>query len=87
MRTGLRVRGYRVRANRHSYRTTGHLAGTMLVRGYERAERVGQAMRCRGFDGKFRSLERFQTRPADIAFFLLLTGFAVLLCAWDYVLS
>src|SRR5207247_8993578 len=50
LRVALRVRGYRNRATRHSYRTVGHVAGTLLVRGYERAERVGQAMRCRGFD-------------------------------------
>ncbi len=57
LRIALRVRGYRNRANRHSYRTIGHVAGTLLVRGYERAERVGQAMRCRGFMGRFRSLD------------------------------
>ena len=59
LRVALRVRGYRHRANWHSYRTVGHVAGTLLVRGYERAERVGQAMRCRGFDGRFRSLTEF----------------------------
>jgi cobalt/nickel transport system permease protein len=59
MRVALRVRGYRSRVARHSYRTIGHVAGTLLVRGYERAERVGQAMRCRGFDGRFRSLTEF----------------------------
>ena len=41
LRVALRVRGYRNRANRHSYRTVGHVAGALLVRGYERAERVG----------------------------------------------
>src|SRR5262249_12453141 len=56
LRVALRVRGFRNRANAHSYRTVGHAAGTLLVRGYERAERVSQAMRCRGFDGRFRSL-------------------------------
>ena len=32
LRTALRVRGYRNRMNRHSYRTVGHVAGTLLVR-------------------------------------------------------
>src|SRR5262249_41001653 len=41
LRIALRVRGYRNRASRHSYRTVGHVAGVLLVRGYERAERVG----------------------------------------------
>jgi cobalt/nickel transport system permease protein len=72
LRIALRVRGYRNRASRHSYRTVGHVAGTLLVRGYERAERVGQAMRCRGFDGRFRTLTPFRTRPADLLAFLVL---------------
>src|SRR5437868_4244073 len=66
LRIALRVRGYRNRANLHSYRTIGHVAGTLLVRSHERAERVGQAMRCRGFDGRFRSLTAFRTRWPDV---------------------
>jgi cobalt/nickel transport system permease protein len=84
MRTSLRVRGYRIRANAHTYRTIAHVAGTLFVRGYERAERVGQAMRCRGFDGRFRSLMEFRTRRADLVFFALVVGTATGLCVWDY---
>jgi cobalt/nickel transport system permease protein len=83
LRVALRVRGYRNRATRHSYRTAGHVAGTLLVRSYERAERVGQAMRCRGFDGRFRSLTTFQTRWADVVAFILVAASAAGLLAWD----
>lgn len=79
LRIALRVRGYRNRMDRHSYRTVGHVAGTLLVRGYERAERVGQAMRTRGFDGTFRSLTVFHTRAADVAFFAALATAALAL--------
>ena len=44
----------------------GQAAGTLLVRGYERSERVAQAMRCRGFDGCFRALATFRTRWSDV---------------------
>ncbi len=84
LRIALRVRGYRNRVRCHSYRTAGHVAGTLLVRGYERAERVGQAMRCRGFDGQFRSLTAFATRPADVVTFLLLVASAAALAVWDW---
>jgi len=84
LRIALRVRGYRNRARRHSYRTAGHIAGTLLVRGYERAERVEQAMRCRGFDGQFRSLTTFATRFGDVLAFLVITTSAVLLAVWDW---
>jgi cobalt/nickel transport system permease protein len=83
LRTALRVRGYRNRATLHSYRTIGQVAGTLLVRGHERSERVAQAMRCRGFDGQFRSLQPFHTRGRDVLFFAIaIVGTAALL-AWD----
>jgi cobalt/nickel transport system permease protein len=86
VRLALRVRGYRNRTTRHSYRTIGHVAGTLLVRSYERGERVGQAMRCRGFDGRFRSLSAARTSAMDVFFFLLITGSAAGLLTWDLML-
>jgi cobalt/nickel transport system permease protein len=85
LRLALRLRAYRNRADLHSYRTIGHVAGTLLVRGHERAERVGQAMRCRGFDGRYRLLTNFRTRPRDVLFCTsVLAGF-LLLWAIDVV--
>jgi cobalt/nickel transport system permease protein len=83
LRLALRVRGYRNRANLHSYRTVGHVAGTLLVRGYERAERVGQAMRCRGFNGRFRALADFQTTWLDVVVFFAITLTSAALVVWD----
>jgi cobalt/nickel transport system permease protein len=83
LRVALRVRGYRLRSNPQRLRIIGHLTGTVLVRGYERAERVGQAMRCRGFDGTFRSLADFRTQFADVAFFFVIAGCAAALVCWD----
>jgi cobalt/nickel transport system permease protein len=83
----LRVRGYRLRSNRRRLRMAGHLTGIVLVRGYERAERVSQAMRCRGFDGRFRSLAQFHTRPRDVLAFVVIVGGAAALLAWDLALG
>jgi cobalt/nickel transport system permease protein len=87
LRTAMQVRGYRSRSAPNRYRTIGHVAGTLLVRGVERAERVGQAMRCRGFDGRFRSLTPFHTRFYDVTAFLALTGIAAGLLIWDFRMS
>ncbi len=87
LRVALRTRGYRNRMSLHSYRTVGHVTGTLLVRSQERAERVSQAMRCRGFDGKFRSLAEFRTGPADLALFLLVDLAAAGLLLGDFLLS
>lgn len=83
IRTALRVRGFRNRANRHSYQTIGRVAGTLLVRGAERAERVAQAMRCRGFDGRFRSLTEFRSRWPDGLAFAGIVAAALALVVWD----
>ena len=85
MRVALRVRGYRNRPTLHSYRTIGHVTGTLLVRGYEQAERVEQAMRCRGYDGTFRTLHDFRTRPVDVFVFLAIVGCAVVLVIVDLI--
>jgi cobalt/nickel transport system permease protein len=71
LRVALRVRAFRSRVNAHTYRTVGHVAGTLLVRGHERAERVSHAMRCRGFDGTFRSLTEFRTTAADVLLWIV----------------
>jgi len=83
LRTALRVRAFRNRADLHSWRTIGNVSGTLLVRSSDRAERVGHAMRCRGFDGEFRSLHVFRTRWFDPLATLLLASFALLLLLWD----
>jgi cobalt/nickel transport system permease protein len=85
LRVALRVRGFRRRMSRHSYRTAGHVAGVLLVRGQERAERISQAMRCRGFDGRFRSLHAFSTRFRDVIFFLFVFGGMLALLSWDHI--
>ncbi len=84
LRIGLRIRGFRNRPSKHAYRTVGHLAGALLLRGYERSERVGQAMACRGYQGRFHALTQFQTRIGDVLFFLVLSALSVGLTALDW---
>ncbi len=78
------MRGFRNRSNLHSYRTIGQVAGTLLVRSHERSERVGHAMRCRGFDGEFHSLHDFHTLWPDVLVFGLIVGYVVGLVVWDW---
>ena len=83
MRTAARVRGFRVAATAHGYRTLGHLTGAVLVRGADRADRVADAMRCRGFDGRLHTLAAFRTTPADVVSCLLVVAGTAALVAWD----
>ncbi|MGE4293443.1 MAG: cobalt ECF transporter T component CbiQ [Desulfovibrio sp.] len=61
----VRARGFRPRTSLHTYRTYAWLVGMLLVRSWDRAERVHQAMRCRGFSGRFHSIARFTRTAAD----------------------
>jgi cobalt/nickel transport system permease protein len=79
----LRTRGFRNRADAHSWQTIGRVAGSLLVRGTDRAERVAAAMRCRGFDGTYRTLADFRTRPTDVLALAAAAGLAAGLLALD----
>ena len=54
LRRSMRVRGFRARASPHGLRSIGYLVGMLLVRSFDRSERILAAMRCRGFNGHFR---------------------------------
>lgn len=83
LRIALRTRGFAPSTNALTYRTLGSSAGTLLVRGGDRAERVADAMRTRGFDGTFRTLTAFRTTAWDVLGFVgLVLGF-VGLVVWD----
>jgi cobalt/nickel transport system permease protein len=83
LRVALRTRGFRPATTAHTYRTLGCSAGTLLVRGGDRAERVSDAMRTRGFDGTFRTLTAFRTAAADVLGFLALVAVFTGLVLWD----
>ena len=50
----------------HTYKTIAYLVGMLLVRSCDRAERVHNAMLCRGFRGRLYSLSGFSLRTVDV---------------------
>jgi cobalt/nickel transport system permease protein len=83
LRIALRARGFRASTNTLTYRTLGGAAGTLLIRGGDRAERVADAMRTRGFDGRFRTLHQFRTTLWDGIGFGAMVAAAMALLLWD----
>lgn len=71
------VRGFRPRTNRHTYRSYGYFIGALVVRSIERSERILNAMRCRGFDGHFRTLTAPSPLPRGDAILLMLAALAL----------
>jgi len=81
LRTAMRARAFTMRSNRHTWTSIGYLFGMLMVRSIERSERIVAAMRCRGFDGTFPSLEtptRFQ-RPDGLFALASLAGMVMLM--------
>lgn len=61
----MQMRGFRPRTSLHTYRSYAYLVGMLFVRASARADRVHQAMLCRGFDGRFRTLKTFRLDGRD----------------------
>ena len=61
----MKTRGFIPGTNTHTYKTYAYLVGMIFVRSVDRAQRVHQAMICRGFDGNFYSLDRFSLKKTD----------------------
>jgi cobalt/nickel transport system permease protein len=81
LRTAMRVRCFRPRADRHTYRTFGSLVGMLLVRSFDRADRIVAAMKCRGFRGRFYVLHHFVLARRDGWFSVAACG-VLLALAW-----
>ncbi len=77
----MKIRGFRPRTNLHTYRSYAYLVGMLFVRAAGRADRVYQAMRCRGFDGRFHSLATFPAHPAN-QWFAAVAASAMITLLW-----
>jgi cobalt/nickel transport system permease protein len=78
LRNAMRIRGFQAGTNFQTLRTYANLAGLLLVRGIDRAERVHWAMLCRGYNGHFYIKTDFKFKFLDLgaAFLVLALGLA-----------
>jgi cobalt/nickel transport system permease protein len=72
LRLAMRARGFNPRMDVHTLRTFGYLVGMLLVRAFERSERILAAMKCRGFTGHFPPVAPLRLTRADAIFTMLL---------------
>ncbi len=77
----LKARSFVPKNSLATYSTVSFLVGMLLVRAYERSQRVQMAMEARGFSGTYHSLYEFNVTYKDVIFFVgslslsLLLGF------------
>lgn len=83
MRAALASRGFVARADARTLVTSGQLVGGLLVRSLDRTERIDAAMRCRGFDGRLRTLGGGRVRVTDVAVMLAVMAVAAVLTSFD----
>lgn len=75
----MKMRGFRPKTNMHTYRAYSYLVGMLLIRSFDRSKRILDAMRCRGFKGKFYILHNYQMKRCDYALAGSSLAFSILL--------
>jgi len=75
----MKVRGFRPGTNMHTYKTFAYLVGMILVRSSDRAQRVHNAMLCRGFRGNLYSLSEFSLKARDMISLILMLALILVL--------
>jgi len=74
LRDAMRLRAFRPRFSRHTFRTLGYLVGLLVVRSIDRSERILAAMKCRGFRGRFHLLTPLRPAGRDAIFAAAVAG-------------
>ncbi|SDT84842.1 cobalt ECF transporter T component CbiQ [Desulfobacula phenolica] len=69
-----KFRGFQPGTNLHSYKTFAYLAGMLFVRASVRAQRVYQAMLCRGFNQKFHTLDVYPSNRLNSSFLIIVSA-------------
>lgn len=83
LQEAMRARTFRPGSNRHTWRSYGNLVGMLLVRALDRAQRVEEAMLCRGFTGRFPWPESPRFAWSEKGFMALAVTAAVLITVAD----
>lgn len=68
LRNAMAIRAFKAGTNIHTYRTYAYLIGMLIVRSYDRSQRIYKAMLCRGFKGRFRIMSHFELKKVDVIF-------------------
>ncbi|WP_339891523.1 cobalt ECF transporter T component CbiQ [Neptuniibacter pectenicola] len=77
MRRAMQARAFVLRTDMHTWRSIGYLIGMLLVHSVERSERIMDAMKCRGYKGRFYLFDDMALGADDYRFMAL---FIPLLC-------
>jgi len=80
----MQARAFVMGTNRHTWKSIGYLFGMLLIRSVERAERINDAMKCRGFCGRFYLNDEMKIGRLDIIFTSFFLCFLILLIGLNF---
>ncbi|MFC1749496.1 cobalt ECF transporter T component CbiQ [Pseudomonadota bacterium] len=83
MDTAMKARGFEKKPNMYTLKVMGGFVGTLLVRSFERTERIYKAMLSKGYNGEFHTLVEFNADSKDIIKTVLVLSVAIALFSTD----
>ena len=86
IRRAMQARGFVPRGDCHTWRSFGWLFGMLLVRSFERSQRVLAAMKCRGFTGQLPLFTMDRWQRCDTAALGMVSIFLIGLTYWEHFL-
>lgn len=72
LKNAMAIRCFQAGTNIHTYKTYAYLVGMLIVRSFDRSQRIYRAMLCRGFSGRFRVMSHFELKRGDVLFGILM---------------
>jgi cobalt/nickel transport system permease protein len=84
LRRAIKIRAFRPGTTMHTYKTYAYLVGMLIVKSYDRSQRIYSAMLCRGFTGKFPIIMHFHTHVRDYVFSFIMLSITIIMVALSY---
>ena len=85
MRRAMQARAFILRTDRHTWRSIGYLIGMLLVHSLERSERIADAMKCRGYNGRFYLMDETVLARQDYTFMVIGALFLATLTGLNFI--
>lgn len=83
MDIAMKARGFIKRPNLYTLKALGGFIGTLLIRSFERTERIYKAMLSKGYQGELHTLVEFKTEAKDYIKSALIISVAIALLGTD----
>jgi cobalt/nickel transport system permease protein len=85
MSSGMQVRGFRKRSDLQTLRAVANFLGMLFVRSFERTERVFDAMRARGYRGRFPEVAAQPLTAKDLVLATVWPAIGIVLVLFDRI--